>query len=525
MLKIKTGLLAALLLVAFCACKKDSDSDPGKPVNDLNDAVAIGQPFTAPPADTTVDVGTTESEREENGRRLACLTTERRLTKRLLDFVNLSEATDLYPGAILQGASLREGQLTSIGDFPREAVRLTFTGLDFGAENVSRTVLPNLADVTSAIRDVTGGGARNIGLNSYEYRVSEAYSQEQALVSLGLSKSLAGVIGIGGSADFSETSQWSHVYVYFRQTYFTVSMENPANAAGLFAAGTNPADLAARIRPDNPAAYVKQVSYGRILAARISTRQREKQRSLRAAVNGLLSGALSGSGSWESSSLLRDCEYELKVYGGKAENLPQNLNGIRQFIEGGLAFDANTNALPVAFVANYLNDNSRFVRGDEATFRTTECRDMTETRSFEVSFDHFGIIKHCDSIDINDYGVFSYDISLYLRDSLIGQFSESELERGSNGRINLQQRFQVDNLFGEPGECLRVVVNLLEKDIIDDDEVLADNRAVSHCHPWAFSDLYTEERSNDGDLGYRVNFVQDPEDCEAYLFYRIREIR
>lgn len=518
-------LLFASIALLLLACRRDSEADGNiKPVNDLNQAVAIGQPFTAPPADTTLELATRDTVRQEGNRRLVCRTTNRRLIKRLTDFVNLSEATDLYPGAILQGASLRQGQITSIGEFSRERVRLTLTGLDFGSENVSREVEPSLASVTQAIREMTGGGARNLGLNSYTFSVSEAYSQQQALASLGIGSAAASLIGLGGSADFSEISSWSHVFVYFRQTYFTLSIPNPASAAELFTAQASPADLAARIRPDNPAAYVKQVSYGRILAARISLRQSQRQRALAAEVRGVLGGLLSGAAS--TSEMLREAEFELKVYGGKAQTLPQNLDGIRQFIEGGLAFDANTNALPVAFVCNYLSDNTLFVRGDEVSFATTVCQDVTQTRSFSVEFDYIGIVKHCDSgIQINDFGTFDYDIRLFFNDLLIGQMNGSRVQRADGQRIELGQRFLIEEVIGNPSDCIRVVVSLTEFDDFDPDEVLADNEVIRHCHPWAFNDLYTEERSSDGDLGYRRNFVQNPETCEAYLFYRIKEIR
>jgi hypothetical protein len=515
--------MASALVVL--ACRRDSDADGTiKPVNDLNEAAALGQPFAAPPADTTTVLGVRDTVRQSGNRRLACRTTTQRLTKRLTDFVNLSEATDLYPGAILQGALLRNGQITSIGDFPREKVRLTLTGLDFGSENVSRDVVPNLANVTQAIREMTGSGARNLGLNSYTYRVSEAYSQQQALASLGIGSGAADLLGIGASADFGESSSWSHVFVYFRQTYFTVSIPTPAAPADLFTAQANPADLAARIRPDNPAAYVKQVSYGRILVARISLRQSQRQRALAAEVRGVLGGLLSGGAT--TSEMLREAEFELKVYGGKAENLPQDLEGIRQFIQGGLAFDANTNALPVAYVCNYLSDNSPFVRGDEATYSVTQCEDITQTRSFAVEFDYIGIVKHCDSgLQVNDLGVFEYSIQLFFNDQLIGQLGARDIERREGERIELRQRFLIENIVGQPGDCIRVVVSLREYDPLDADEVLAENVAIRHCHPWAYSDLYTDERSTDGDLGYRRNFVQNPETCEAYLFYRINELR
>ena len=154
------------------------------------------------------------------------------------NYITFNEMQDLYPGSIIQGKYLQEGKLLSIGNFSRQPITLIVDGLDVMSKNIQN---PNKATITDAIN----GMLRNYKGSSkakFEFNKVDAYSKKQALFDLGISaKWLTG--SAGGNLELSSNKEEHTVFIYFKQSYYTISIDFPSNPSMFFSNDINIEDL------------------------------------------------------------------------------------------------------------------------------------------------------------------------------------------------------------------------------------------------------------------------------------------
>ena len=158
----------------------------------------------------------------------------------------------------------------------------------------------------------------------------------------------------------------------------------------------------------NPAAYVKSVSYGRIIMIKIENEDSKLSADLEAVLNYASS---EGDIDTEYDKILRTSTVTVVTLGGNAEatsqlhNITKGENGngyLRNVIEGENAvYNRNNPGLPIAYTIRYLKDNSLAKMGYTTDYSYTEC-----------SVQDF---VHADLKVINDYQSFNAWVKLHYK--------------------------------------------------------------------------------------------------------------
>lgn len=182
------------------------------------------------------------------------------------EFVAASTAGIVFPGAMIQGVSLKNGSPALIpAILPRAGGKLTLNVISGSAKNYSVDVDKTTnASVTNAIN--------NHILHNLDYstpahlslKINQVYSDKQLAASMG-----ASFPGTGFDSKISASFKSGHSYfiVDFRQKFFEISFasDGDGSPAGFFDLNHLKEPLfKERIGPNNPPLYVNSVSYGRI---------------------------------------------------------------------------------------------------------------------------------------------------------------------------------------------------------------------------------------------------------------------
>ncbi|HAA14821.1 MAG TPA: hypothetical protein DCE41_25285 [Cytophagales bacterium] len=378
------GLFILLIPLTFIQCIFD-DIEPEPDVIDFSTAIdslfVNAGKLSDPPGYSLVSTGEQNGvEVEANGATYFCDEKEFQLTQRLesftataFDIANPNIAA-LYPGSIVRLGELGdENILTSIGNVTRPEITLQSSALN----GATKTVLPEGA--LQAVADMEAEFNGEVPAN-FVYDAVEAYSSEQALLDLGIKVNwLAG--SVANKLSVSESVEERTVMVSFAQSYHTVSMEYPGTPSAFFAEGVTADQLASRMSSDNPLGYISQVTYGRMLIAKItySTSNSLTRNELAAGLRQGLVG-VNFSFDTELEQVLESSTVELSVLGGSTDILSQlsagnNALEILQNIQNYLEVDAqNLDAgLPIGYTVRYLLDNSLFATGGITEYTAQTC--------------------------------------------------------------------------------------------------------------------------------------------------------
>lgn len=331
-----------------------------------------------------------------NRRRQLCQTDKYSQTTMFEEIAALDPNTaSIYPGALVQGATLLSGRFTEIA-LPRGPTTLTVTGLAVSGPNVvlsAPVAQPTLASVQAAVNTIVADPS-HIAPNSLarmNLQVSQVHSFEQALLDAGVSASW-----LGGS--FSArlktitTSRKNSVIVKFNQIYYEVNAKGLALPSEAFASGVTldqvkavayPADPQSS-RALNPPLLVKTVKYGRmaILAVASDAKASELELAVRAGFN-----AVASTGEFtldtQSRKILEQSTFDGVVVGGSANAGAAllssvgsgNLNGLKTFLNEGATYNPQTSpAAPISYVLTYF-DNRVADSSFSADFSLTGCTD------------------------------------------------------------------------------------------------------------------------------------------------------
>jgi len=286
-------------------------------------------------------------------------------------------SNDIFLGAVIQGKEwANNGNLVSIGSFPRNSVNITIAGVDVG-EN-SRTVdNPSKETMTQAINSIlSSSNVSNIPAN-YEFIKTEAYSEEQAVLELGFKKDWV-VASLGVNFSVINTATQNTVYIYFKQKYFDISTNLPSSPAGFFASNVNLDDLKLKITSDNPAGYISSIDYGRIIVAKMTSSYSANE------MKGALDVGFSKIGlgfniSGSTKTILSNSTFELKVLGGNSTTIPTTAEGVYNLLNEDIQISDLHYAVPIAYHVNYL-DGINFPTGETVTYQTTEYKVSNATK-------------------------------------------------------------------------------------------------------------------------------------------------
>lgn len=187
----------------------------------------------------------------------------------------LSPALDvLYPGSLIQGASLASGQLAPVaGGLKRSGGTIT-VATDVQNPTVPTTMNQDVTEVSEPIVNDARvhliyaidphGGAIDADCVSHQAR-----TVEHGLVKLGVSLS-SGAFNGDLKASLETNLTRTCAMVMFRQIFYSVVFTPPSGANPFFDPAVTVDQVRAVSSPANPPCYLSQVDYGRMFIATIS---------------------------------------------------------------------------------------------------------------------------------------------------------------------------------------------------------------------------------------------------------------
>ncbi len=344
------------------SCKKKLP-DPDKIDNLASDA---GK-YDAPPPNSETYSNPVIDSTLQGSIYVKCTTQTVNVVKRLEDYQIFysQDYAEIYPGNIVQGKYLKEGRLSAIGSFNRQPLSILL-------KNSTRTKSiqidePTRESLTAGVSDNDYYFYFDPPLFTYVNCV-RAYSKQQVSLSFGMNANWL-VASVGAKFEITNEVGKSTVFIQLRQIYYNASVGYPDKASKFFATSVDAKDLNSVFTKENPPAYINSVSYGRIAIAKVtSTYSKEEVIS---ALNANFK-VYNASITTQQKQILNTCQYEVAAAGGPVIDT-WDITKLSNYFTEGNTFTNRTGAVPIAYTANYLVDNSPFITHTVTEYKKRDC--------------------------------------------------------------------------------------------------------------------------------------------------------
>jgi len=313
------------------------------------------------------------------------------------EYVMLSPPNNLYPGALVEGRSIRDGEQASdirpLRIDQRAAVEVTIDACMGLGEQNSRRVQPTQAEVSQARSDIVSLAlaAGDDCVNAKGSLTMESYRNDShKALSLGFSGRYFG-FSAAAEGELRQSSTQNAISVNFVESVYTMTFEPPALPGGFFSDAFTPEVLqrlrdADRIGIDNLPVYIASVTYGRLMNFTMVSSASESE--MRTAVSASYDTAIGGAtidAESEQGQLLQSAEYRVAYLGGDTEATASLLKNLRWQDYFSVPVSAD-DAVPISYTLRNLTDNSLAVVQELTSYQLTECKQVLaadETFSFE----------------------------------------------------------------------------------------------------------------------------------------------
>ncbi|WP_431134289.1 thiol-activated cytolysin family protein [Psychroserpens mesophilus] len=297
----------------------------------------------------------------------------------------------IYPGALIYGDNnMLDGlpnPITSVSRGPA-TFRIGLPG--FGDQGT--VVVNNLenSSVDSSISNALEWWHDNAYPNGYEnlsqtsYKSATSYSRKQLGLEVGLNVEWASG-SIESQLEYQSTETNKVAMLVYKQVFYTVTMDNPFSPASVFGNDVTLEQVQSVIDDNRPPAYVKSVSYGRIIMFRMETSDVETEVDLSLALQ--YASGISGGGTTNSAyeEVLNEATITVVTLGGNAqaaaeifspedENEGITFGSFGSILSGTNAvFTRNNPGIPMAYTIRYLKDNSLAKMGFQEEYTADSC--------------------------------------------------------------------------------------------------------------------------------------------------------
>ncbi|TAI48877.1 thiol-activated cytolysin family protein [Flagellimonas allohymeniacidonis] len=397
---VKLLTFVALFVLLFFSCSSDSD-DPEVPTDDdpisqdddgpvstgtFKAVIDQGGEFAEVPQSRTDDVlAEGEPYPEDYGSgsgsdaetlRFICTSRTVSVTDGTGDFQTLGGvASEIFPGALLQGKTINNVKPQGI-PLKRAGGSISYNLNDGNPEASQDLTEMSESKVRQAMNDIIAGSTGVVPAN-FDLDYENVFSEQQVALQMGLSFEGYG-IKAEGKLSFSEDRTYNRVLVKLYQSYYDVSYDFPTSYEDVFDPSVTPDDLNRFIQPDNPATYIKKVTYGRIFYMLIeSTSSLEVMNTQIDASYKSFDKEISGNLEVDSMEKMENLKIKVIAYGGDSKN---TFSGLGETNIGALAdmlaesTDIRT-GLPLSYEIYSLEDPSKQVGTNISTeMEVVECQ-------------------------------------------------------------------------------------------------------------------------------------------------------
>lgn len=304
------------MIASLWHCNKDEKTEPPQ---SFDDVIEKGGSFD-PVVESEQVVDTASSQKTEGGQRWRC-------TTKTIDAKSGAggdggfpmfnpNANVIYPGSLLQGASLRKATPDVIA-VKRAGGTISYDIIDGNKQSSFTVNEVTKSSITDAMNNIIGSSSGVVPANfSFNYKNIQSRQQFALAVEADYENAF---LELEGYLQLNTSSSYNSYLVRLNQSYYTMSFDIPTNKGELFSAEVTPEELGKYVTPGNPATYVSDVTYGRTYYMLIESTS--SVFDMEAGISGSFSAiASSGGGSVDASYLrtLSNLKIQVFAYGGEA---------------------------------------------------------------------------------------------------------------------------------------------------------------------------------------------------------------
>jgi thiol-activated cytolysin len=213
-------------------------------------------------------------------------------------------------------------------------------------------------------------------------QTTQAFSSQQVALDLGFSAKWA-----SGSASaqigVSSTTEKSVIIGYFKQVFYTVTMDTPKTASSVFGSDVSQDEVRRACTVYNPPAYIRSVDYGRILMVRMETSAVDASINIKGAFEQATHSGVSIGGELKANyaEVIRNASFTALAIGGGTETPVQvfsgasqgGLKGLQEYIAKDARYRRDNPGLPIAYTVAFLKDNQFARMGFTTDYTDTSC--------------------------------------------------------------------------------------------------------------------------------------------------------
>jgi thiol-activated cytolysin len=417
------------LSLFIISCNENEDTEIDKYINNIQTF-----PYKVDTSIITSTGPSTENIYLDNvsGLKYKCEETPSNLAQRFTDIVAFKpNAGVLYPGALINGKSLRDGDLAPI-NLTRNSGTLSIhgvsrdssnkVGFDITVDTASQQKINNAINLLID-RIPTGQQVADMYITQ-----SEGYETNQSLLQVGVSASWLKQ-DLKAQYQRSSSSFNSKMIVKVVQRYYDISFEtnkrNKVNSqlpSSFFIDGTTLSDVKTQITDtvSNPPCYIKSITYGRILLLEFESSASLQE--LRTAISGkfgIRSFKASADLEITSKRIIENSSVKMLSLGGAAEASIEFLNGgsLDEYLLKGANFTKNSPAFPISYSARNIKDDGLTQVSYSTKFNKKDCK--TNPRQItQIAVTFHNIIDNKDKGEGITFTVFKDNQIIGRRESI-----------------------------------------------------------------------------------------------------------
>ena len=324
---------------------------------------------------------------KQNNAVVICTKTHTSLKKNLSEVAILSPAAGvIYPGAlIIADENLMDGHPTPIALARKECT----LSIDLpGLKESSGLLTPSGSSTQDFINQKIEAWNKDPKSQGYVnaarsfFNVTQSFTSQQAALDLGFNaKWTSG--NASSQLNVASSSERSVVIAYFKQVFYTVTINTPESPASVFADSVTIEDAQNAFSSDSPPAYVRSVDYGRILMVRMETTAVDTSVNLKGAFEQATSGGVTAGGNLKAKyqDIINNSTFTVVAIGGGAESALEvfggasdgQLKGLNDYIKRDSTYRRDNPGLPIAYQVAFLKDNSFALMGFPTEYTETQC--------------------------------------------------------------------------------------------------------------------------------------------------------
>lgn len=483
------------------------------------------------------DVLTDSSETTVNGNYTTICTNTTYNLKKNFDQVAILRPTTgiVWPGALVKGnESLMDGVPEPIS-IERAPITISVNLPGIGDNGIRTVKNPAASSVQAAVDSSLDWWNNNSYIDGYvnaansSFHLSTSYSSKQLALDVGLNAEWASG-NVSSQFNYYSDESKKVVVAVFKQAFYDVIFDTPTSPEKVFSDQASLDEVKNIITDAAAPAYIKSVTYGRIIMFRMESTSAYKSANVEAAFRYAAGYSVDGSLTTTYNEILQESSIDLVTIGGNAavatepistankNDASTILDKVRGIISGENAvYSKNNPGVPIAYSVFYLKDNSLAKLGYTTEYTAKECVASQDANTISIYLGNFSVIKDCDGIE--GAGEFKFNVQFLDENNhaLASTYTKSlTVNDPYNYLINLTRTFTLPRTVGKKF-VIKLTCYETDKSVFG--AVYYDDRMNGATKSGIFS--YQENGSWTGAATTGALEIGKGTDCDVQLHYSV----